>query len=152
MKKTLKSKEIDSLDCKILTELQKNARISNVEIGRRVGLSAPAVGERITKLEKEGYVEGYRTILNMEKLGFTIQALISFKSEKLNHDEMLKLVKNIPEVSEWYAITGSFCMIVKVIVPTARQLESVITKLGQYGDTSTSLVLSNSSSKIIKID
>lgn len=152
MKKTLKSKELDNLDQKILTELQKNARISNVEIGRRVGLSAPAVGDRITKLEDEGFIEGYRTILNMEKLGFSIQALISFKSQKLNHDEMLKLVKSIPEICEWYAITGSFCMLVKVIVPTSRDLESVITKLGQYGDTSTSLVLSNSSSRMVEID
>ena len=66
MKKTLKHKEIDSLDHKILAELQKNARITNAEIGRRVGLSAPAVGDRITKLEEHGYIEGYRTVLNME--------------------------------------------------------------------------------------
>jgi Lrp/AsnC family leucine-responsive transcriptional regulator len=145
MKKTLKSKDIDNLDHKILGELQKNARISNVEIGRRVGLSAPAVGDRISKLEKNGYIEAYRTILNMEQLGFSIQALISFKSEKLNHDEMLKMIKTIPEIAEWYAITGSYCLMVKVIVSTSRQLEAIITKLGEYGSTSTSLILSGNS-------
>ncbi len=152
MKKTLKSKEIDNLDQKILNELQKNARISNVEIGRRVGLSAPAVGDRITKLEKQGYIEGYRTVLNMDKLGYSIQAFISFKSQDLNHDGMLKFVKTIPEICEWYAITGNYCMIVKVVVPTARHLESVITKLAEHGDTSTSLILSNSSSRMVEID
>jgi len=152
MKKTLKQKEIDSLDHKILTELQKNARIANAEIGRRVGLSAPAVGDRISKLEQHGYIEGYRTVLNMEKVGLTIQALISFKSENMKHKEMLKMVEAIPEVAEWYAVTGSYCMMVKVIVATSRQLESVIAKLGQHGDTSTSLILSgSSSSKMVAI-
>lgn len=153
MKKTLKQKEIDSLDHKILAELQKNARITNAEIGRRVGLSAPAVGDRITKLEEHGYIEGYRTVLNMEKVGLTIQALISFKSENIKHKEMLKMVEAIPEVAEWYAVTGSYCMMVKVIVANSRQLESVIAKLGQHGDTSTSLILSgSSSSKMVAIN
>jgi Lrp/AsnC family transcriptional regulator, leucine-responsive regulatory protein len=152
MKKTLKQKEIDSLDHKILAELQKNARIANAEIGRRVGLSAPAVGDRITKLEEHGYIEGYRTILNMEKVGLTIQALISFKAESMRHKEMLKMVEAIPEVAEWYAVTGSYCMMVKVIVANSRQLESVIVKLSQHGDTSTALILSgSSSSKMVAI-
>jgi Lrp/AsnC family transcriptional regulator, leucine-responsive regulatory protein len=152
MKKTLKQLEIDGLDHKILTELQKNARIANAEIGRRVGLSAPAVGDRITKLEQHGYIEGYRTILNMEKVGLTIQALISFKAESMKHKEMLKMVEAIPEVAEWYAVTGSYCMMVKVIVANSRQLESVIAKLGQHGDTSTALILSgSSSSKMVAI-
>jgi Lrp/AsnC family transcriptional regulator, leucine-responsive regulatory protein len=146
MKKTLKQKEIDNLDHKILAELQKNARIANAEIGRRVGLSAPAVGERISKLEKYGYIDGYRTLLNMERIGYSIQAFISFKSEGMKHKEMLKMVELIPEVAEWYAITGTYCMIVKVIVATSRQLEAVIAKLGQHGETSTSLILSESSS------
>jgi len=153
MKKTLKQREIDSLDHKILAELQKNARITNAEIGRRVGLSAPAVGDRIIKLEQHGYIEGYRTVLNMEKVGLTIQALISFKAENMKHKEMLKMVEAIPEVAEWYAVTGSYCMMVKVIVATSRQLESVIAKLGQHGDTSTSLILSgSSSSKMVAIN
>src|SRR6478735_10578221 len=153
MKKTLKQKEIDNLDHKILAELQKNARITNAEIGRRVGLSAPAVGDRIMKLEEHGYIEGYRTVLNMEKVGLTIQALISFKSENIKHKEMLKMVEAIPEVAEWYAVTGSYCMMVKVIVATSRQLESVIAKLGQHGDTSTALILSgSSSSKMVAIN
>jgi len=152
MKKTLKQREIDSLDHKILTELQKNARITNAEIGRRVGLSAPAVGDRITKLEEHGYIDGYRTILNMEKVGLTIQAWISFKAESMKHKEMLKMVEAIPEVAEWYAVTGNYCMIVKVIVATSRQLESVIAKLGQHGDTSTALILSGSSnSKMVAV-
>jgi Lrp/AsnC family transcriptional regulator, leucine-responsive regulatory protein len=153
MKKTLKHKEIDTLDHKILAELQKNARITNAEIGRRVGLSAPAVGDRITKLEQHGYIEGYRTVLNMEKVGLTIQALISFKAENIKHKEMLKMVEAIPEVAEWYAVTGSYCMMVKVIVANSRQLESVIAKLGQHGDTSTALILSgSSSSKMVAIN
>lgn len=152
MKKTLKQREIDSLDHKILAELQKNARIANAEIGRRVGLSAPAVGDRIIKLEQHGYIEGYRTVLNMEKVGLTIQALISFKAENMKHKEMLKMVEAIPEVAEWYAVTGSYCMMVKVIVANSRQLESVIAKLGQHGDTSTALILSgSSSSKMVAI-
>lgn len=142
MEATLKPKTLDQLDQRILQELQQHARITNAEIGRRVGLSAPAVGERIQKLEQSGVIAGYRTVIDAEKIGLSIQAFISFRSMTLKHHDMLKLIDTIPEISEWYTITGNHCLLVKVTVATSRQLESIIELLGQYGDTTTSLILS----------
>ena len=80
MFKNVNNKALDDLNCSILKELGENARISTTEIGRRVGLSAPAVADRIQKLEEQGYIKGYNTSIDFDKIGLTIQAFISFKS------------------------------------------------------------------------
>jgi Lrp/AsnC family leucine-responsive transcriptional regulator len=134
---------LDSFNWKILEELQKNARITAVELGKRINLSAPAVAERIRKLEEEGYIKGYRTVVDYDKLGLSVPVFISFKGTKISHSEMLKMVDAMPEVVEWYGITGSHCTMLKVVVTTTKELESVIEKLQEFGETSTSIILSS---------
>jgi Lrp/AsnC family transcriptional regulator, leucine-responsive regulatory protein len=144
MDKYLGNKTLDNLNWHILQELQKNARITTVELGKRIGLSAPAVAERVKKLEEEGYIKGYQTVIDYDKIGLTVPVFIHFRATSITHANMIKLVETMPEVSEWYAITGNYCTLLKVIVASTKALEAVIEKLSTYGETSTSIILSSS--------
>jgi len=151
MTKNGDSKLPDDLNWSILEELQKNARLTTAEIGRRVGLSAPAVADRIQKMEEQGIIQEYQTSLNLDKLGLTIRAFISFKANGLKHVELMKLVNTIPEVAEWHTITGNYSILLKVAAYSGEELASVIEKLEEFGETNTSLILSrNPHSTIIK--
>lgn len=142
MFKNLNSKALDDLNWKILQELSDNARISSTEIGRRVGLSAPAVSERIQKMEDQGFIKGYLALVDLDKIGLTIQAFISFRSRTLKHDDMVKLAETLPPIFEWHSVTGDASMIFKVATSSSYELETVIQQLQEHGDTSTSLILS----------
>jgi len=146
MHKSLNNKVLDDLNRHILEELQKDARLSTVEIGRRIGLSAPAVADRIQKLEDQGFIKGYQTVLDMDKLGLTIRAFISYKvTAPIKHNEMISLVESIPEVVEWHTITGNYAILLKVAVSSSERLASLIIELEEYGETNTSLILAQKS-------
>lgn len=136
---------LDDLNRHILEELQKDARLSTVEIGRRIGLSAPAVADRIQKLEDLGFITGYRTLLDLDKLGLTIRAFINFKTTQLKHTEMIKLVESISEIIEWYTITGNYAIVLKVAASSSQRLADIIQQLEEYGETNTSLILAGDS-------
>ena len=142
MLKKLNTKKPDKLDYNILRELMDNARVSTTEIGRRVGLSAPAVAERIQKLEDHGYIKGYHLDVDYEKIGLSIRAFLTYKSNGLRHQEAIKMIEQRPEVIEWHAVTGSFCMLIKAAVRTSKELETFIEELNETGETTTFLVLS----------
>ena len=150
MAKEILNRGLDDFHWKIIQELQKDARITNVEIGKRIGLSSPAVAERVKKLEEEGYIKGYRTVVDYDKLGLSVRVFIHYKATKITHAEMIKIVDKMPEVIEWHAITGSHCSMLKVVVASTKELESLIEKLQEFGETSTSIILSsNTTPKII---
>lgn len=140
-----RNKSPDNLDMKILSELQKNARTSASEIGRRVGLSTPAVSERIAKMEEQGVILGYHANVNYDKLGLAVKVFIHFTSESLKHADMVKMVAKIPQAKEWYTVTGDACMLIKVIVGSTHELEHVIEHLGKFGSTKTTIILSGKS-------
>ncbi len=114
MSKTLNNKVLDDLNWHILEQLQTDGRMPAVEIGRRVGLSAPAVADRIQKLEDLGYIKGYQTLLDLDKLGLTIRAMVSYKNTRLKHSELIQLISSIPEVLEWYTVTGNYSVLLKL--------------------------------------
>jgi Lrp/AsnC family transcriptional regulator, leucine-responsive regulatory protein len=145
MNKNGNHKVIDDLNWSILEELQKNARLSTTEIGRRIGLSAPAVADRIEKMEELGIIKGYHTLLDYDKLDLTIRAFILFKNNNLKHAELIKLVDSIPEVMEWHTITGSYAVLLKIATNTSERLAKIIEQLEENGETNTSLILSKSS-------
>lgn len=144
MNKNGNPKVIDDLNWSILEELQKNARLATTEIGRRVGLSAPAVADRIEKMEELGIIKGYHTLLDFDKLDLTIRAFILFKNNNLKHAELIKLVESIPEVMEWHTITGSYAILLKIATDTSDRLAKIIEQLEENGETNTSLILSRS--------
>ena len=150
MSKTLPNKTLDDLNRHILEELQKDARLSTVEIGRRVGLSPPAVADRIQKLEDQGIIKSYQTVLDFDKMGLTIRAFISFKPAQIKHPELFKLVDSLPEVVEWHTITGNYAFLLKVAVCSSEKLAALIERLEEFGETNTSLILTqNPTQKIV---
>ena len=134
--------KMDGFDQKILMELQQNARISYTELGKQIGLSGPAVKERVLKLEENGFIEGYRAKLNLSKLGYTLMVIINFKMNPGNIKAFIDKLKKMPEVVECNRITGGDNLIMKVILKETEELETLINTLIEYGVPTTSVVLS----------
>ena len=141
MNKNLNYKPLDELNAHILEELQLDARMSVTEIGRRVGLSAPAVAERIKRMEEEEIITGYRAVIDNDKVGLTVNAFITLRSN-IPHANAAKKIGEIPEITECYNITGHNCVIMKVATPTTKRLEAIIGQLQSLGETNTSIILS----------
>ena len=139
---SLLSKELDSLNWKILIELQKNARASYTEIGKKIGLTAPAIAERIAKLEEAGIIKGYRTDIDIEKLGYPIRAVMCFTIDNGKQKAFTELLKKTPEVYECNCITGNYCMIIKLAVKHSSDLDEIIRRFKEYGNSTTEIVLS----------
>jgi len=118
---------IDAVDYKILKILQKNARTTNAEIARKVGLAPSAVFERIRKLEAQKVVEGYCARLNPDALAKGLLAFIFVRtSEKVGGSRTATLLARLPEVLEVHNIAGEDCYLVKIRVADTRALESVL--------------------------
>lgn len=140
------SKVLDHLDIKILDLLQKDARISNLELSKRVNLSAPAVHARIKRLETEGYIQEHVAILNHEKLGFDLLCFV-FMSTNMHQADKLesleKTLESMKEVLECHCLTGEYDYLLKVACKDRKGLEMFIRKLNELGITKiqTSLAL-----------
>lgn len=134
---------IDHIDRKILIELQKDARISFAELGRRVGLTTPAVIERVRKLEDAQIINGYRAEIDTAKIGLPITAFIRMSITGIDYSQIISVVKESEEVLECHRGTGGDSFIVKVAVADVGHLQTMIDKLTPYGITTTSIVLSS---------
>ncbi len=136
-------RQLDALGRKILDELQHNARIPFAELGRRVGLSTPAVMERVRRLEETGIIAGYRAHLNTAAIGYPVQAFISLHNvDATVLSRIARVTQTIPELLECHRVTGSSSYILKVVAASVPDLERIIDKLSPLAATSTSLVLS----------
>ena|SRR5215213_6741993 len=134
---------MDSIDWKILKELQTDARISYAELGRRVGLTTPAVIERVKKLEDAKIINGYRAEIDAAKVGFPITAFIRMSITGVDYSHIIEVAENAPEVLECHRGTGGDSFIMKVAVSSVEHLQNLIDRLTPYGITTTSIVLSS---------
>jgi len=134
---------LDETNCRLLAELQTNARVSLAELGRRVGLSSPAVAERLQRLEQEGVIVGYHAELNPRALGFALSAVIRVRPTPRQLRRVADLAQATPEVVECRRITGEDCYIMHAHVRTVEHLEEVIDRFAAYGQTTTSIVQSS---------
>ena len=133
---------IDSLNVKILKCLQLNARLSNAEIGRQVGISSPAVSERIKKMEDVGIIEGYKTIVSPFEIGYQLKAIITLRAFMGKLKPFLEKVKTYDEVINCYRITGDENIVMEVVLKNQKHLEAFIDQLISYGESKTQIVLS----------
>ncbi len=140
--------ELDDIDKAILSELQADSNISNVELARRVSLSPPAVHARIKQLEELGFVRHYVALLDRERLGYDMLCLINVTlqvHQMSNIDFFRDAVSQMPEVLECYFVTGEFDYLLKVVVRTRRELETFLmeklTLIPGIARISTSIVL-----------
>jgi Lrp/AsnC family leucine-responsive transcriptional regulator len=132
---------LDPMDCKILMELQKNARVTFAEIGRHVALSTPAVIERVRRLEESGVIEGYHARINPAKVGFTVRALvkISIAGDQLTRFGIRS--QKVPEVLECHRVTGTESFILQIAATDVAHMERIIDQLMPYVATNTSIIL-----------
>ena len=141
---TLDTKKLlDDVGCKLLGELQQDARLSFTELGRRVGLSLPAVAERVRRMEEAGLITGYRADVNLAKVGWPVMAFVRISTDSGKYPAITALVRNLPEVLECHHLTGTDSFIVKVVTSSILHLEELIARLSIYGQTATSIVLSS---------
>ena len=134
---------IDKLNWAILESLQDNARLSFSEIGRKVGLSSPAVAERVKKMEDAGIIKGYKTEVSYQKTGHHLKAIITLRAFMGRLKPFLEKVTEFKEVINCYRITGNENIIMEVIFQDQGHLEVFIDKLITYGETKTHIILSN---------
>jgi len=137
--------ELDRIAWKIIEELQQDARISWAELGRRVGLTTPAVAERVHRLEKLGVIRGFHADISLERLGMPIMIFVrlSMAGPESLVRSFQQQVKTLEEVLECHRVTGSDSFILKARVVSVEHLEIFLDNLGHYGTTSTSTVLSS---------
>jgi len=134
---------IDSLNWNILNLLQQNARISNAAIGRKVGISSPAVSERIKKMEDAGLILGYKTLVSPFKADYQLKAIITLRAFMGKLKPFLAKVKTYDQVINCYRITGNENIVMEVVLKNQTQLEGFIDELIVYGETKTQIVLSH---------
>lgn len=116
---TSQGKSIDRIDRNILVELQKNARISNIELSKRVGLSPTPCLERVKRLEKEKYIKGYQAILNPQKLEAALLVLVEITLTKTSpdvFDDFSKAVHELDVIQECHLVSGNFDFLLKTRV------------------------------------
>src|SRR6266487_877037 len=133
----------DAVNIRILMELQRNPRLTMSELGRRVGLSSPAVTERVRRLEELGVIQGYRLDLNPTALGLPIAAYVRIRPNPGQLPKIAELAQHIPEVVECHRVTGEDCFVLKVYLPSLDQLDRILDALLLYGTTTTSLIQSS---------
>jgi Lrp/AsnC family transcriptional regulator, leucine-responsive regulatory protein len=131
--------EIDSYDTRIIAELQRDARISMSELGRRVHLSQPAVVERVKKLEMSGVITGYHACVSPQLLGYGIRALV--RVGRADYATVVKHVEQTPEVINAFNVTGEDSWILEIAVQDVSHLDEVVTKFCLLTETSTSIIL-----------
>ncbi len=135
--------EIDSIDKKLLDALVANARISNAEIARLVGLSAPSVSERIKRLEEAGVIEGYTVKINPEALGLQVSAWLRIRPIPGQFHKVAEILRGLPEVVECDRITGEDCFIARAHLKSVKDLERLIDEVIPYAMTNTSIIQSS---------
>jgi Lrp/AsnC family transcriptional regulator, leucine-responsive regulatory protein len=131
---------LDDPNLRLIAELQQDARLSFAELGRRVGLSSPAVAERLAKLEADGVITGYHAEVDPRALGYTLGAIVRIRPAPRELHKVAELAQRTPEVVECHRITGEDCYFMKAYVRDVEHLEDVIDQFAIYGQTTTSIM------------
>jgi Lrp/AsnC family leucine-responsive transcriptional regulator len=135
--------KIDTVNWKILSCLQQNARQSNTDIAKQVGITSPAVAERIRKLEDAGIIEGYYAKVSHFETGHQLKAIITLRAFMGRLKPFIEKVTSFNEVVNCYRITGNENIVMEVVLNNQKHLEQFIDQLITYGETRTHIVLSN---------
>ncbi|GAA1845017.1 Lrp/AsnC family transcriptional regulator [Asanoa iriomotensis] len=137
---------MDAIDLRLVELLRTNARLSFAELARQVGLSAPAVHERVGKLESSGVIRGYRAEVDPEAVGLGVTAMIGVVEESTTDaDDLQAVLKGLPEIESCYFMAGVESFLLTVRVGTIAELERLIVRLNRtpgVASTRTAIALS----------
>ena len=134
---------LDETGWKILDILQEQARLSFSELGKRVGLTAQGVADRVRRMEEAGIIRGYRALIDLQAIGLSITAYMQISAPFEQEERFATLARATPEVLECHFITGHDTYIIKVAVRSVAHLEALIKRLQAASDVTTSIVLSS---------
>lgn len=134
---------LDATNLRLLEELQSDARMSLAELGRRVGLSSPAVADRLRRLESEGVITGYRAQVDPRALGYALGVQLRIRPSPRQLKAVADLARDTPEVVECHRVTGDDCYVMTAYVRDVEHLEAVIDQFAAYGQTTTSIMQSS---------
>jgi Lrp/AsnC family leucine-responsive transcriptional regulator len=136
------SELLDAVNRRLLRELHDDPRITMSELARRVGMSAPAVTERVQRLQRTGVIAGFRIDVDPAALGLPVTAFARIRPTAGQLDKIAALARETDQVSECHRITGEDCFLVKVHVARIQDLEEVLDRFLLYGQTVSSIVVS----------
>ena len=134
------AKLLDAVNLRLLKELQDDGRVGMAELGRRVGMSAPAVAERVQRLERAGIIAGYRAELDARALGFPVSAIVRIRPAPGQLQRIPEIARETAEVAECYRITGEDCYLLRLQLRAIDDLEEVLDLFTPYGLTTTSII------------
>lgn len=144
MLKQIAQPALDETDWKLIESLQLDARQSYTALGQQVGLSRPAVVERIRRLEEYGVITGYRAVIDPSKLGLGITAFVRISTQTVEEArELSRFAIEAPEVQECYCGTGSDCFTMRVLVASLEQLDAFLERIRIYGNPTSSVMLTS---------
>jgi Lrp/AsnC family transcriptional regulator, leucine-responsive regulatory protein len=131
---------LDESDRRILEELQRDGRLTMAELGRRISLSPPAVAERVQRLERSGVITGYKAVIDPKAIGYPLAAVVRVRPASRQLHRIPEIAVATPEVVECYRITGEDCFFVKLHLRSIDDLEEILDRFVEYGQTTTSLI------------
>lgn len=132
----------DAVNLALLRELQAEPRIATSQLARRIGMSPPAVRERVQRLERTGVISGYQVLIDPASVGLPVTAFTRIRPSPGALPKVAKLAADTPEVTECYRITGEDCFLVKLHAPALDELEEILDRFLALGNTTTSIVVS----------
>ena len=135
-------KPLDAVDWRLVAELQADGRLSYKELGRRINLSAPAVAERVRRLEEGGVLTGYRAVVDARRAGYPILAFVQMQCSLGACLLKTSTAGDYPEIVEVHKLSGDHCTMIKVRAASLAHLEGLFERLGKHGEMRTSVVLS----------
>ncbi|MDR2520303.1 MAG: Lrp/AsnC family transcriptional regulator [Eubacteriaceae bacterium] len=132
---------MDASDRKIIEILNTNGRITMKELASELKLSAPAVAERVKRLEMSGVITGYKAVIDRAKLGHAITVFINLDIPASRYGEFVGFADESPEISEFYYVTGQHSLIVKAFVDSTEHLANLLERTQIFGATETFVVM-----------
>jgi Lrp/AsnC family transcriptional regulator, leucine-responsive regulatory protein len=133
-------KLLDAVGLRILAELEADGRLSLADLGRRIGMSAPAVADRVQRLERAGVIVGYRAEIDPKALGYAVAAIVRIRPAPGQLRRIPEVAAETPEVVECYRITGEDCFLMKLHLREMEDLEEILDRFTPYGLTTTSII------------
>jgi Lrp/AsnC family transcriptional regulator, leucine-responsive regulatory protein len=133
----------DATNLELLVLLQENPRAPISQLARKIGMSNPAVKERVLRLQESGILSGFRLEVNPKELGYQVMAFVRMRPLPGHLNKVAELAQSIPEVTECHRITGEDCFIMKVYLKEISNLDRVLDRFLAHGQTTTSIVQSS---------
>lgn len=132
---------MDAIDKKIIERLNIDGRITMKDLAKELGLSAPAVAERVKRLESKGIITAYKAVIDREKLGQGITVFITIDMPASSYEAFKDFANNAAEISEFYYLTGQYSLIIKAYVTSTTHLAQLLEKAQEFGTTETFVVM-----------